>query len=226
LIEPLHRLYRSLDYQFRGESLLKQALTHRSAANLNNERLEFLGDAILGFVVADELYLTFPEADEGQLSRLRARLVKKETLAAIARGLDLGNYLNLGAGELRTGGQSRDSILADALEAIFAAAYVDSGYESARGIILHLYRKRIEALSPEAQEKDPKTRLQEHLQARKRPLPSYTIVEVTGEQHDQHFDVECRVAELNLASRGLGASRRKAEQVAASNLLDQLRFPG
>ena len=168
MIEPLHQLYRELGYQFSEESLLKQALTHRSAANLNNERLEFLGDAILGFIVADELYRTFPDANEGQLSRLRARLVKKETLAAIARKLDLGNYLNLGAGELRTGGHARDSILADSLEALFAAVYLDSGYQSARDIVLNLYQKRIEELSPEAQGKDPKTRLQEYLQARKK----------------------------------------------------------
>jgi ribonuclease-3 len=222
LIEPLHRLYRELGYQFSEESLVKQALTHRSAANPNNERLEFLGDAILGFVVADELYLTFPDANEGQLSRLRARLVKKESLAAIARKLNLGSYLNLGAGELRTGGQSRDSILADALEALFAATYLDSGYQSAREVILKLYRKRIEELTPEMQGKDPKTRLQEYLQARKNPLPSYTIVAVSGEQHDQHFEVACQVVELNLLSHGLGGSRRKAEQKAAANLLEKL----
>lgn len=222
MIEPLHQLYRELGYQFSEESFVTQALTHRSAANHNNERLEFLGDAILGFVVADELYRTFPDANEGQLSRLRARLVKKETLAAIARRLDLGSYLNLGAGELRTGGHTRDSILADALEALFAAVYLDSGYQSARDIVLNLYQKRIAGLSPKAQGKDPKTRLQEYLQARKKSLPSYTIVEVSGEQHDQYFDVECRVDELNVLSRGLGGSRRKAEQMAASALLQQL----
>lgn len=222
MIEPLHQLSRELGYQFSESSLLKQALTHRSAANLNNERLEFLGDAILGFIVADELYRIFPDANEGQLSRLRARLVKKETLAAIARKLDLGNYLNLGAGELRTGGHARDSILADSLEALFAAIYLDSGYRSARDLVLNLYQKRIDELSPEAQGKDPKTRLQEYLQARKNSLPSYNIVEVSGEQHDQYFDVECRVEELNLMSRGSGGSRRKAEQMAASKLLQQL----
>jgi len=222
LTEPLYLLCRELGCQFRDESLLKQALTHRSAANPNNERLEFLGDAILGFIVADELYRAFPDADEGQLSRLRARLVKKETLAAIARRLSLGNYLNLGPGELRTGGYTRDSILADALEALFAAMYLDSGYQSARDLVLRLYQKPIEALSPEAHGKDPKTRLQEYLQARRKPLPSYTIVEVSGEQHHQSFDVECRVDELNLLSHGLGTSRRKAEQIAASNLLEKL----
>jgi ribonuclease III len=222
LIEPLHQLSRELGYQFSKEPFLKQALTHRSAANHNNERLEFLGDAILGFIVAEELYRAFPDANEGQLSRLRARLVKKETLAAIARKLDLGNYLKLGTGELRTGGHTRDSILADSLEAVFAAVYLDSDYHSARDIVLSLYRKRIDELSPEALGKDPKTRLQEYLQARKKSLPSYTIVEVSGEQHDQYFDVECRIDELNMVSRGSGGSRRKAEQMAASNLLQQL----
>lgn len=222
MIEPLQQLSRELGYQFSEELLLKQALTHRSAGRLNNERLEFLGDAILGFIVADELYRTFPDAKEGQLSRLRARLVKKETLAAIARRLDLGNYLNLGAGELRTGGHGRDSILADSLEALLAAIYLDSGYHSAKDIVLNLYRKRIEELTPEAQGKDPKTRLQEYLQARKKSLPSYTVVEVSGEQHDQYFAVECRVDDLNLLSQGLGGSRRKAEQMAASNLLELL----
>lgn len=222
MIEPLHQLCRELGYQFGDESFLKRALTHRSAANLNNERLEFLGDAILGFIVADELYRAFPDAKEGQLSRLRARLVKKETLAAIARRLDLGMYLQLGAGELRTGGHSRDSILADSLEALFAAIYLDSGYQSARKIVLNLFRKRIEELSPETQGKDPKTRLQEYLQARKKSLPSYNIIEVIGEQHEQSFFVECRVDEMNLQSRGSGSSRRKAEQIAASNLLEQL----
>lgn len=222
MIEPLDQLCRKLGCQFTEESLLRQALTHRSAANRNNERLEFLGDALLGFVIADELYRSFPDANEGQLSRLRARLVKKETLAAIARKLELGNYLKLGAGELRTGGHARDSILADSLEAVFAAIYLDSGYRSARKAVLNQYRKRIAELSPEAQGKDPKTRLQEYLQARKKSLPSYTIVEVGGEQHQQYFEVECRVDELNLLCHGSGGSRRKAEQMAASHILELL----
>ena len=222
MIEPLDQLCRKLGCQFTEESLLKQALTHRSAANRNNERLEFLGDALLGFVIADELYRSFPDANEGQLSRLRARLVKKETLAAIARKLELGNHLKLGAGELRTGGHARDSILADSLEAVFAAIYLDSGYRSARKAVLNQYRKRIAELSPEAQGKDPKTRLQEYLQARKKSLPSYTIVAVGGEQHQQYFEVECRVDELNLLGHGSGGSRRKAEQMAASHILELL----
>lgn len=222
MTEPLQQLCRQLGHRFDDRSLLEQALTHRSAANLNNERLEFLGDAVLGFIVSDQLWHTFPDANEGQLSRLRARLVKRDTLASIARELDLGSYLNLGAGELRTGGHSRDSILADSLEALIAALYLDSGYQRARDIVLNLYRERIKELSPEAQGKDPKTRLQEYLQARQKSLPNYTIINVSGEQHDQSFDVECRLDDLHLVSRGSGGSRRKAEQVAASCMLDLL----
>ncbi|MCB1761778.1 MAG: ribonuclease III [Gammaproteobacteria bacterium] len=222
MTEPLHQLYRELGYQFDQSSLLQRALTHRSADESNNERLEFLGDAILGFVIADALYRNYRDANEGQLSRLRARLVKKESLAAIARKLGLGSYLNLGAGELRSGGHARDSILADALEALFAAVYLDSGYQSARKLILKLYHERIDGLSAAMQEKDPKTRLQEYLQSRKVALPDYTILAVSGEQHDQHFDVACQVAELDLITQGSGSSRRKAEQKAAADMLELL----
>jgi len=222
LTESLYQLCRKLGHRFDDSALLDQALTHRSAANLNNERLEFLGDSVLGFIVSEQLWRTFPDANEGQLSRLRARLVKRDTLASIARELDLGSYLKLGAGELRSGGHSRDSILADSLEALIAAVYLDSGIQQARDMVLNLYRKRIEELSPETQGKDPKTRLQEYLQARQKSLPSYTIVNVSGEQHDQSFDVECRLDDLDLVTRGSGGSRRKAEQVAASCMLDLL----
>lgn len=222
MTESLYQLCRKLGHRFDDSALLDQALTHRSAANLNNERLEFLGDSVLGFIVSEQLWRTFPDANEGQLSRLRARLVKRDTLASIARELDLGSYLKLGAGELRSGGHSRDSILADSLEALIAAVYLDSGIQQARDMVLNLYRKRIEELSPETQGKDPKTRLQEYLQARQKSLPSYTIVNVSGEQHDQSFDVECRLDDLDLVTRGSGGSRRKAEQVAASCMLDLL----
>lgn len=222
MTESLYQLCRKLGHRFDDSTLLDQALTHRSAANLNNERLEFLGDSVLGFIVSEQLWRTFPDANEGQLSRLRARLVKRDTLASIARELDLGSYLKLGAGELRSGGHSRDSILADSLEALIAAVYLDSGIQQARDMVLNLYRKRIEELSPETQGKDPKTRLQEYLQARQKSLPSYTIVNVSGEQHDQSFDVECRLDDLDLVTRGSGGSRRKAEQVAASCMLDLL----
>ncbi|MEW7978843.1 MAG: ribonuclease III [gamma proteobacterium symbiont of Phacoides pectinatus] len=222
--EPVEQLIRSIGYQFKDVALVETALTHRSAGSINNERLEFLGDSILGFVIADELSRRFPEANEGQLSRLRACLVKGESLAVIGRELELGGYLSLGPGELRSGGQSRDSILADALEALFAAVYLDGGYESARGVILRLFLKRLERLSLDAQHKDPKTRLQEFLQARKMPLPTYTVVDISGEQHDQTFRVSCRVEGIDTLSEGVGASRRKAEQAAALQLLNHLKL--
>jgi len=225
LREPANRLGRAIGHQFVEQSHLEQALTHRSAGGVNNERQEFLGDAILGFIIADELYHHFPDASEGQLSRMRAGLVKKETLAGIARQLELGNYLSLGPGELRSGGQSRDSILADGLEALFAAVYLDSGYAAVRQVILGLFRERIATLSLESQAKDPKTRLQEYLQSRKLPLPSYTILEIAGEQHEQHFIVECRIEGSKLRSRGSGGSRRKAEQAAAGGFLQLLQNP-
>jgi ribonuclease-3 len=203
--------------------LIETALTHRSAGSSNNERLEFLGDAILGFVIADEIYRQLGEADEGQLSRLRAGLVNRDSLADIARELDLGRYLNLGPGELRSGGQSRSSILADALEALFAAIYLDGGYPRAREFILHLFNDRLTELSQQSAGKDPKTRLQEYLQARKQELPSYEIEDVSGKQHDQIFTVRCTVVSLKAGALGRGGSRRKAEQAAADQILRSLR---
>jgi len=215
-------LSQAIGYRFDDPGRLEQALTHRSAAAANNERQEFLGDAILGFVIADTLFHRFPEASEGDLSRLRAGLVKKETLAQVARELELGSYLNLGAGELRSGGQSRDSILADALEAILAAVYLDGGYSAVRRVVLTLFQQRIDGLPAGAREKDPKTRLQEYLQSRKQLLPRYSIEEISGEQHQQRFKVECRVDGIDLVSRGTGASRRKAEQVSAKRFLEMM----
>lgn len=217
--EPIHLLSQRIGHQFEDQSLLEQALTHRSAGSANNERQEFLGDAILGFVVADELYRRFPEADEGRLSRLRAGLVKRETLAAVARQLELGKYLALGPGELRTGGHARDSTLADALEALFAAVYQDAGYQAARRMIRALLQSRLDALAMRALEKDPKTRLQELLQSRRLPLPDYQVIEVSGEQHQQQFTVNCRVAGSTGSTTGSGSSRRKAEQAAAKEYL-------
>ena len=169
----LRRLARSLGRPALSEGLLTQALTHRSAGGDNNERLEFLGDALLGFVIAQALWERFPAADEGQLSRMRATLVKQESLAHVARGLSLGEYLRLGAGELRTGGHARDSILADAVEALLAAVYLDQGFDAARGVILGVFGPSLDALASGAWGKDPKTRLQELLQSRGRPLPEY-----------------------------------------------------
>jgi ribonuclease-3 len=202
--------------------LLQTALTHRSAGSQNNERLEYLGDAILGAIISTELYRNFPHLNEGQLSRLRSSLVKKDSLAQVSRELGLGDYLLLGSGELRSGGQSRDSILADALEALLAAVYLDGGYKSAQTVILHLFNSRINALSPELEQKDPKSRLQEYLQARHLSLPEYSVIEVTGEPHDQLFVVKCVVADLTKDAIGNGSSRQKAEQDAAAELLSTI----
>lgn len=224
--EPAARLAQRIGYRFGDPSLIEQALTHRSAGNPHNERLEFLGDAILGFVIADELHSRFPDANEGVLSRLRARLVTKTTLAALARQLDVGSHLRLGAGELRSGGQSRDSILADALEALFAAVYLDGGYARARDIIREIYAQTLAELPSVGVEKDPKTRLQEHLQAAGYSLPEYLVETVSGEQHAQEFRVICYVEDLKRTSRGTGSSRRRAEQDAAERMLSTLQQDG
>ena len=218
----MERLCRSIGYEFTNKGLVETALTHRSVGSINNERLEFLGDAILGFVIADFLYRNYGEADEGELSRLRAALVKGDSLAEIARTLHLGKYLNLGPGELRSGGHSRNSILADAVEALLAAVYLDGGYPAAREMILSLFEKKLASLSRKSQQKDPKTRLQELLQSRKIALPIYTVISITGEQHEQCFTVSCQVEALNLTTEGSGSSRRKAEQSAANQFLRQL----
>jgi ribonuclease-3 len=223
---PIEGLCRAIDYQFVDSKLVETALTHRSAGSPNNERLEFVGDAILGFVIADELFRIFPKADEGQLSRLRAGLVRKETLALVGQELELGKYLVLGPGELRSGGQSRDSIIADSLEALLAAVYLDGGYESVRSIILKLFSDRMRSLSLDSHQKDAKTRLQEYLQARQHNLPIYETLEVSGEQHAQMFVVKCVVDALGLEAAGKGSSRRRAEQDAAGRLLESLQNNG
>lgn len=214
------RLAHALRHEFRRPQLLNQALTHRSAAAENNERFEFLGDALLGFVIAEALWGQFPHASEGRLTRLRASLVKKEALARLARGLDLGEYLHLGAGELRTGGHARDSILADTLEAVFAAVYLDQGFQDAKQVILALYRESLERVVVDGPSKDPKTRLQERLQAEKRSLPTYEVLEIGGSQHDQSFLVCCCLTDSNQTARGRGKSRRRAEQQAAEQMLE------
>ncbi len=198
---------------------MQQALRHRSVGGTNNERLEFLGDAVLGMVIAHELYTRFPKAAEGELSRLRASLVKKPTLAEVARDLKLGDFLVLGSGELKSGGFRRDSILADALEAVFGAIYLDAGFASCRDVILRLYRNRLDATPAAAQLKDPKTRLQEYLQAQHLDLPEYTVTAIQGQAHRQTFEVSCRVAQLDQQANGTGSSRRRAEQDAAACML-------
>jgi ribonuclease-3 len=218
----LDRLQQLLGYQFTDPALLRQALTHRSAASVNNERLEFLGDAILGFRIAERLYQGHDDADEGSLSRMRAQLVKKETLAQVGKELNLGDWLQLGPGELRTGGHRRASTLADAVEAIIAAAYLDGGIAPANALIDRLLDSRLGMVSPQRQGKDAKTRLQEWLQARRYALPEYEVIEVTGEAHAQCFRVACLLPDLQLRGEGRGSSRRKAEQQAAEQLLSQL----
>nr|WP_209262351.1 ribonuclease III [Thiorhodococcus minor] len=212
-----------MGYEPQDAELLEQALTHRSASAVNNERLEFLGDALIGFVIAEALWDRFPAADEGRLSRMRASLVKRESLAKLARDLRLGDYLRLGAGELRSGGHARDSILADALEAVLGAVYRDAGFEVARRVALSLFHAKLEQTDASRAGKDPKTRLQELLQARKRPLPEYVVVAIDGDQHDQTFTVSCVLQDDDLSSRGIGTSRRRAEQAAAELMLEQIR---
>jgi len=202
-------------HEFRDPALLALALTHRSAAGAHNERLEFLGDAIIGFVIAEFLYSKFPRADEGQLTRTRATLVNRDTLADIARELDLGNAIRLGEGEMKSGGWRRDSILANALEAVVGAIYLDAGTETTRQILLQWYRDRLLRVDPTATRKDAKTRLQEHLQRHHQPLPIYETVNVQGPAHDQHFVVRCQIADPDLAVEATGNSRRQAEQEAA-----------
>lgn len=224
MIRSLGGLGRALHYQFQDSQLLESAVTHRSAGSNNNERLEFLGDAVLGYVIAEWLFERFPGASEGKLSRLRASLVKRDTLADIARELEIGEYLRLGSGELKSGGFRRDSILADALEAILGAIVLDSGggLDSCRDIIHRLFAGKVERLSSVSELKDPKTRLQEFLQSRKLDLPSYEVQQVTGKAHKQHFVVECRVDVLKMLVKGEGSSRRRAEQVAAEKMLAEL----
>ncbi len=215
----LSRLERQLGYTFQDQALLILALTHRSFAGRNNERLEFLGDAILNFVAGEALYQRFPQAREGQLSRLRARLVKGETLAILARGFELGEYLRLGSGELKSGGFRRESILADALEALIGAIYLDAGMDMARERVLAWLTQELDSLTLVDTNKDPKTRLQEFLQSRASELPCYEVVDIQGEPHCRTFFVQCTVDLLNEKTQGQGASRRIAEQVAAAAAL-------
>ncbi len=209
-------------YECRDAGLLEAALTHRSAGDANNERLEFLGDAVLNCVAAMMVYREFGAADEGELSRFRASLVSGETLAEIAAEIGLGAQLRLGSGELKSGGFRRKSILADTLEALLGAVYLDGGYASATTVVERLLNSRLDKLPSAAELKDPKTRLQEALQGRSLPLPTYTVESVTGEAHNQSFNVTCSVEALGLTTVGAGASRRRAEQMAAQLLLELL----
>lgn len=202
--------------------LYEAALTHRSASGRNNERLEFLGDAVLNLVAAELLYRRFPASSEGDLSRLRSNLVSEGPLAQVAQSLALGEELRLGSGELKSGGFRRESILADALEALIGAVYLDRGLDAARALVERFAEPLVAALPAASELKDPKTRLQERLQGRGQALPTYTVERVSGEPHAQHFEVRCEVAVLGLATAGEGSSRRRAEQDAAQRLLDLL----
>jgi ribonuclease-3 len=212
---PEEAVERRLAYQFRDASLLRQALTHRSHGTPNNERLEFLGDGLLNFVVARLLYAQFQKLPEGDLSRLRASLVNQQTLSELSASLSLGDHLRLGEGELKSGGFRRPSILADAFEALVGAIFLDGGFAAAEEVLARLYQPLMASADPAALGKDPKTRLQEFLQGKHLGLPRYSIVNISGEAHEQHFRVECAIPELGLKSQGEGPSRRAAEQEAA-----------
>lgn len=218
----LNKLQRKLGYTFQRQELLLQALTHRSANSTHNERLEFLGDSILSFVVADVLYQNFPQVDEGDMSRMRATLVRGNTLAELAKEFDLGECLFLGPGELKSGGFRRESILADTVEALIGAMYIDSDIDTVKQLILNWYDSRLAVISPGEKQKDAKTRLQEFLQARHLALPVYLVTQVKGEAHDQQFTITCQVSGLNESVVGIGSSRRKAEQAAAEQALIEL----
>ena len=212
-------LCRRLVYTFRDPALLARALTHRSKAADHNERLEFLGDSVLNLIISTELFDRFPALPEGALPRLRANLVRKPTLALHARALDLGQCIELGGGELKSGGYDRDSILADTLEAVLGAVFKDGGLDAAARVIHLLYRQSLSELHPTSIPKDPKTRLQEYLQKYSLPTPTYQILDITGEAHNQNFVIECHVNGLSEAVRGEGNSRRAAEQQAAERVL-------
>lgn len=211
-----------LGHRFDRPELLELALSHRSLGGEHNERLEFLGDAVLGMVIAEALYQTFGAADEGQLSRLRSKLVKRDTLAALARILELGSVLRMGPGELGSGGQERSSTLADTLEAIIGAIYLDAGFDTAKSFILNLYAEQLDQLDPGQADKDPKTRLQERMQAKNQDLPDYEVIEISGQQHNQRFVLSCRLPSSGQQTRGVGSSRRRAEQAAATAMLELL----
>jgi ribonuclease-3 len=219
------RLAARLGHAFRDAALLRQALTHRSYGTPHNERLEFVGDAVLNCVIARALYARFPATAEGDLSRVRASLVNEQTLARVARALDLGAALRLGEGEHRSGGADRTSILADALEAVFGAVFVDAGYDAAARVIEAAYGDMLREADPAVLAKDAKTRLQEWLQGRRVAVPEYTVAGIQGEAHAQRFEVECRIPALSVVTRGSGASRRAAEQEAAAAALDAVARP-
>ena len=218
----LQILAKRLGYPFSDSHLLTQALTHRSFSGQNNERLEFLGDGVLNFIIAHQLYLRFPKLDEGDLSRLRAQLVKEATLCEIALSLNIGDALKMGEGELKSAGWRRPSILADALEAIVGAVYLDGGFEAAEIFVRNLYHEKLNIIDPKIIDKDPKSLLQEFLQGKKIAVPEYAVVQTSGEAHAQVFVVECFIQKLDIRTVGEGTSRRIAEQQAAQLAMQQV----
>mgnify|MGYP001096200012 CR=1 FL=1 len=218
----LSKLTVALGHAFADRALLQTALTHRSFGLPNNERLEFIGDGVLNCVIAIALFRRYPDLAEGDLSRLRANLVRQDALHRIAVSLRLGEFLRLGEGELKSGGNQRPSILADTVEALIGAVYLDGGFESAQSVIGRLYLPLLDELNPGRVEKDAKTRLQEWLQGRKKPLPRYQVIEASGAAHEQRFEVACEIENPALRTTGQGSSRRLAEQAAADNALKAL----
>mgnify|MGYP002387804425 FL=1 len=218
----MSKLTVALGHAFADRALLQTALTHRSFGLPNNERLEFIGDGVLNCVIAIALFRRYPDLAEGDLSRLRANLVRQDALHRIAISLRLGEFLRLGEGELKSGGNQRPSILADTVEALIGAVYLDGGFESAQSVIGRLYLSLLDELNPGRVEKDAKTRLQEWLQGRKKPLPRYQVIEASGAAHEQRFEVACEIENPALRTTGQGSSRRLAEQAAADNALKAL----
>jgi ribonuclease III len=212
-----------IGYNFTQPELLQQALTHRSFSGNNNERLEFLGDSVLNFIIAHQLFNLFSDLPEGDLSRLRAKLVKEASLAEIATSLHLGDALKLGEGELKSAGWRRPSILADALEAIVGAVYLDGGFSAAEQVVALLYRETLTTIDPKAIDKDAKSQLQEYLQSKKMDLPEYQVVTIEGEAHAQTFTVQCFIQKLKLTTTGIGTSRRVAEQQAAKLAMEKIQ---
>lgn len=214
-----NRLTAKIGYKFSNKELLNQAVTHRSAKGKHNERLEYLGDSILGFVIAEALYLQFPKHAEGDLTRMRSNIVKGVTLAKLAKAFDIGQYLVLGPGESKSGGHKRESILEDAIEAIIGAVYLDSDIDTCKQLILSWFSEHLAKIKPDI-DKDPKTRLQEYLQAKKIPLPLYEVIHIHGQAHEQTFTVTCTTEIIKNVVKTKAASRRKAEQAAAQQVLD------
>ena len=219
-------LCRKISYTFNQPELLRQALTHRSHSSPHNERLEFLGDSVLNCAVAGLIFRHLPNLPEGELSRLRASLVNQQALFELAQALDLGEQIRLGEGELKSGGHRRPSILADTLEAVLGAIYLDGGFAQAEKVVATLFMPLLQQLNPQTIDKDPKTLLQEYLQSRKLGLPQYSVVATSGEAHQQQFLVECIITKLNIRTIGKGASRRSAEQGAAKQAYEQVQSRG